>query len=92
MMRTPSTLAMRALRRSRRGLAFMPTEMAESGVIAISEPFKPAVPRDARAVLAEHAVRAPLTPSILDLEPSAAPHRIISYETKAGEQFNCAYV
>ena len=48
MMRTPSTLAMRALRRSRRGLAFMPTEMTEGGVIAISEPFKPAVPRDAR--------------------------------------------
>ena len=67
----------------------MPTEMTEGGVIAISEPFKPAVPRDARPFSLKAVP--PLLSAILDLEPSAAPHRIISYETKAGEQFNCAY-
>lgn len=74
--------------RTARTLAFMPTPMPPSGVLAVSQPFRPKVPRDERKFALKGVP--PLLDAILKRETRHSPHRIISYETEDGFQFNCA--
>jgi hypothetical protein len=72
----------------RRGMAFMPTVMTESGVLALAKPFTPAVPREKRPF--ELNATPPLLDAILKLDTASSPHRIIAYEMEDGRQFNMA--
>ena len=78
----------RRLLSNRRGMAFMPTAMAESGVLVVAAPFMPAVPRERRPF--ELKATPPLLDAILKLDTASSPHRIVAYEMEDGTQFNCA--
>ena len=73
--------------RSRR-FAFMPTQMSDGGLIVVASPFTPAIPRAEERSFSLKAVP-PLLGAIRDA--SHRPHRIISYQTEDGKQFNAAY-
>lgn len=71
-------------------MAFMPTVMTESGILAVAAPFQPAVPRHKRGLFQLKATP-PLMDAILKLPSTESPHRITAYEMADGTQFNCAY-
>ena len=84
-----TTMRPAARQLGRRGMAFMPTAMAESGALTVTAPFKPAIPRERRPF--ELKGTPPLLDAILKLDTTSTPHRITAYEMEDGLQFNCAY-
>ena len=71
-----------------RGFAFQPTPLPPEGALYVSQPFAP-IPTERKPFTL--AGIPPLLEVILEREPDESPHRIISYETESGEQFNCAF-
>ena len=67
----------------------MPTQLPPGGAIAVSRPFTP-VPKEHIKPLTVRGVP-PLLDAIMEKPSSESPHRIMSYETENGQQFNCAY-
>jgi len=66
----------------------MPTQLPPGGAIAVSRPFTP-VPKEHKPLTVRGVP--PLLDAIMEKPSSESPHRIMSYETENGQQFNCAY-